>query len=146
VRRDHLAGLSVAASAVVILALSGDLPFGTLASPGAGMLPKLVLGLMLALGVVILAAGRGSPQLAALDWSDLPHARRVLIVAVLATAGYATLGFLITMSAMLFALTCLAERQRLVPSLAFSVLVPVATFLMFEYVLKAPLERGLLRL
>ncbi len=26
----------------------GDLPFGTLASPGAGMLPKLVLGLMMA--------------------------------------------------------------------------------------------------
>ena len=34
---------------IVVFALSGDLPFGTLSSPGAGMLPKLMAGLMIAL-------------------------------------------------------------------------------------------------
>jgi hypothetical protein len=38
--------------------LSGDLPFGTLASPGAGMMPKLVLGLLIAFGALVARAAK----------------------------------------------------------------------------------------
>ena len=47
--------------ALLVFALSGDLPFGTLASPGAGMMPKLVLALMIVFGAILVAARRRKP-------------------------------------------------------------------------------------
>ena len=43
-RRDHVAGGVFVAGGAILFAMSGDLPFGTLASPGAGMMPKLRAG------------------------------------------------------------------------------------------------------
>ena len=60
-RRDHVAGGGSSPPASLVFAMSGDLPFGTLASPGAGMMPKLVLGLMMAFGAILLVARRRKP-------------------------------------------------------------------------------------
>ena len=49
-RRDHVAGGVFIAAGAIVFALSGDLPFGTLASPGAGMMPKLALILLIGFG------------------------------------------------------------------------------------------------
>ena len=73
VRRDHVAGGAFIVGGALILAVSGDLPFGTLASPGAGMLPKLVIGLMMAFGLIVLLRAGDSPPFAAVAWGDLPH-------------------------------------------------------------------------
>ena len=62
-RRDHVGGGAFVAVGALVLAVSGDLPFGTLASPGAGMLPKLVVGLMMAFGLVLLVRAGESPRL-----------------------------------------------------------------------------------
>ena len=145
VRRDHVAGGAFIVAGVLILAVSGDLPFGTLASPGAGMLPMLVIGFMIAFGLILFAGARSSPPLAQIAWPDLPHAVRVIAVAVAATALYRPLGFLITITLMLFGLLFFVERRKLIVSVAVSVAIPAATFLLFEYVLKSPLEYGLLR-
>ncbi len=144
-RRDHVAGGAFVVAGVVVLAVSGDLPFGTLASPGAGMLPKLVTGLMIAFGVILMARGGESPALAATVWADLPHAARVVAIMAVAVAAYTTLGFFVTMSALLFCLLFVVERRRLLVAAAFSLGVPLVTYLLFEYLLKSPLERGLLR-
>ena len=47
-RADHVAGVFFIGFGIVVFAVSGDLPFGTLSSPGAGMMPKLMAGLMIA--------------------------------------------------------------------------------------------------
>ena len=60
-RRDHIAGGAFVAAGVLVLAVSHDLPFGTLASPGAGMLPMLVIALMILFGLILVAAGRREP-------------------------------------------------------------------------------------
>ena len=41
-RTDHVAGAIFVAFGLLVFAVSGDLPFGTLSFPGAGMMPKLV--------------------------------------------------------------------------------------------------------
>ena len=41
-RTDHIAGLIFVAFGLLIIALSGDLPFGTLSFPGAGAIHELV--------------------------------------------------------------------------------------------------------
>src|SRR5262245_39236272 len=143
-RRDHITGGAFLAGGALILALSGDLPFGTLASPGAGMLPKLVIGLMLAFGLVLLLRAGESPPFAAIAWDDLPHAARVIAFAAAAVALYVPLGFLPTMALLLFGLTYAVERKPLLNALLFSAGVTGIAYLLFGTLLKSPLPRGVL--
>src|SRR5215471_2754256 len=85
-RADHVAGGAAIAAALAVLAVSGDLPFGTLAFPGAGMMPKLVCALMIVLGAILVARGGTTAPFSEIGWSDLPHAIRVLAITAAAVA------------------------------------------------------------
>ena len=103
-RADHVAGAVFIILGLLVFAISGDLPFGTLPAPGAGMMPE--------------AHGRidarfrdhhhcrfgGSEKFSAIDWSGKTHAALVVLITAVAVGLYQTLGFLITMWALLFAL------------------------------------------
>ena len=69
-RRDHVGGAAFILIGALVHSMSDDLPFGTLASPGAGMMPKLVIAAMIAFGLILLARARASPALAAIAWDD----------------------------------------------------------------------------
>jgi hypothetical protein len=142
-RTDHLAGGASIAAALAVLAASGDLPFGTLAFPGAGMMPKLVCGFMILFGLLLVLRGGAGEPFAAVGWSDLPHAVRVFAVTAAAVAFYTTLGFIVTMSLMLFVLIAW-EGRNLVAAAAYSTGVSVLTYGLFTTVLKQPLEQGIL--
>jgi putative tricarboxylic transport membrane protein len=142
--RDHVAGGLFIVAGAFVLAVSADLPFGTLASPGAGMLPTLVVFLMMAFGLVLFARARHGPLFADVHWIDLPHALRVAVVAAAATALYVPLGFALTIPLLLFALIFLVERRPLLPAVAFSVGVTAAVYSLFTLLLRAPLPRGLI--
>lgn len=142
-RADHIAGGAAIAAALAVLAVSGDLPFGTLAFPGAGMMPQLVCGLMILFGIILLARGGASAPLSDVGWGDLPHAARVLAITAVAVALYTTLGFIVTMSLMLFALIAF-EGRNLIAAAAYSVGVSLFTYGLFTIVLKSPLEQGIL--
>src|ERR1700694_2133360 len=96
-RADHVAGAAFIIFSLVVFAISGDLPFGTLTAPGAGMMPKLMAGLMLVFAIAIIATG-GSEKFSAIDWSDKTHAALVVLITAVAVALYQTPGFLITTS------------------------------------------------
>jgi putative tricarboxylic transport membrane protein len=145
-RRDHVAGGVFVIAGVVVLAVSGDLPFGTLSSPGAGMLPTLIVALMMAFGLVLMAQARRSPPVAEIDWSDLAHAGRVLVVAAAAVALYVPLGFALTMPVLLFTLIFVVEQRPLLPAAAFSLGAAMAVYALFTMVLRTPLPGGLFRL
>ncbi len=143
-RRDHIAGGAFVVGGFAVFALSGDLPMGSMAMPGAGMLPKLVLGLMIAFGLILMTRARESAPIATVPWSDLPHALRVVAITAIAVALYTRLGFIITISLLLFSLLFAVERRHLVPAAAFSVGVTVVAYLLFATLLKSPLPRGLI--
>jgi hypothetical protein len=142
-RADHIAGGFAIAAGIAVIAVSGDLPFGTLAFPGAGMMPKLVSGLMISFGAILIARGGASAPFAEIGWGDLPHALRVLVITAAAVALYTTLGFIVTMTLLLFTLIAF-EGRNLVVAAIYSVGVSVATYGLFTIVLKSPLEQGLL--
>jgi hypothetical protein len=142
-RRDHIAGGAFVVAGVLILLVSNDLPLGTLASPGAGMLPMLVIGLMILFGLILIALGANSPRLLQISWGDFPHAAKVVVVAAGGAALYTWLGFILTMMLMLFCLIYVVERRGLWRAIAFSVPIPIVTYALFEHLLKTPLERGL---
>src|SRR4051812_26602204 len=112
-RRDHVAGGVFVVAAAAVFAMSGDLPFGTLASPGAGMMPKLVLGLLVGFGAFLVLHAGDSPPLAAIDWGDFRHAATVIVVTAAAIALYTTAGFVLSMALLIIVLLFLVERRPL---------------------------------
>jgi hypothetical protein len=143
-RIDHIAGGIFVAFGLLVLALSGDLPLGTLSFPGAGMMPKLAASLLILFGLLLVVSARESAPLASLRWHDLPHAGRVVAITAAAIALYQWLGFLITMPRLLITLIVVAERRNMLAAAAYSLGVVALTYLLFSVALKTPLERGVL--
>jgi hypothetical protein len=143
-RSDHVAGAAFFALGIVVFAISGDLPFGTVSSPGAGMMPKLMAGLMMLFAVLVAAGGGGSEEFSKLDWSDRWHAILLVVITAAAVAFYQTLGFIITMSLLVFTLLVVVERRGLLPAAAYSIGLTLFAYWLFGKALKSPLERGLL--
>jgi hypothetical protein len=128
----------------VVFALSGDLPFGSLSAPGAGMLPKLAAGLMIVFAALLMVDARESAPLARIDWSDRGHAALVVLITVLAVLVYRPLGFVIAMALLVFALLVVVERRNLLAAAGYSVGLTLFAYWLFGKALKSPLERGLL--
>jgi Tripartite tricarboxylate transporter TctB family len=143
-RSDHIAGAAFVAFGLLVFALSGDLPFGNLSSPGAGMMPKLLLALMIAFGIALIFGAARSQPMAEIDWSDGKHALLVVLIAGAAIAGYQTLGFLITMTLLVFVLLIVVERKPLLHAAAYSLTLTILAYWLFGTALKSPLETGIL--
>ena len=143
-RADHVAGAAFIALGVAVFLLGRDLPFGTLSAPGAGMLPKLTAGLMMIFAALVCVAGSRSRALGAIEWSDAAHAARVLLVTGAAVLAYRPLGFLVTMTLLVFALLVFAERRNAFAAAAYSVGLTLLAYWLFGKALKSPLERGVL--
>jgi Tripartite tricarboxylate transporter TctB family len=143
-RSDHIASFFFILFGVLVFALSGDLPFGTISSPGAGMMPKLMAGLMIAFAVTIMVIGGTSQRLVEIDWSDRWHAVLVVLITAVAIFAYQRLGFVITMSLLVFTLLVVVERRNMVIAAAYSIGLTLFAYWLFGRALKAPLERGML--
>jgi putative tricarboxylic transport membrane protein len=141
-RTDHIAGGVFVAFGLLVLALSGDLPFGTLSFPGAGMMPKLVAALLVVFGLIIVVRARESAPLASLSWGDVPHAVRIVAITAVAIALYQPLGFVVTIALLLFALIVGAERRHPLPAAAFTIGAVALVYVLFDILLKTPLPRG----
>lgn len=143
-RSDHVAGAAFVLFGTLVFAMSGDLPFGTLSAPGAGMMPKLVTGLMMAFGLALILAGGASKPVADIEWGDGVHALLVVIISAAAIASYQWLGFIVTMTLLVFVLLTVVERQRLHYAAAYSLGLTLIAWWVFGKALKAPLEQGIL--
>ena len=128
----------------MVFAISGDLPFGSLTAPGAGMLPKLAAGLMMAFAALIALSGRDSPPVRSVDWSDWRHAALLLVITAAGVIAYRPLGFLITMSLLVFLLLVVVERRNALRAAAYAIGLTLFAYWLFGKALKSPLERGVL--
>ena len=141
-RRDHVVGGVLLAVAALTYMASGDLPAGTLGSPGPGMLPYIALAAIALFASALLVSARESPPFAETDWSDLPHAVSVTVAAVLAIALYEPLGFLITMLALISGVLALIERVAPWRAAVYALAITFGTKLLLTTLLKSPLPQG----
>jgi putative tricarboxylic transport membrane protein len=141
-RADHVAGAFFISLGALVFALSGDLPTGSLSMPGSGFLPKILAGLSILFGLVLILRARESRPFAELQWSDGKHAALVIGITAAAILVFDRLGFLITMVLLMFALLVLIERRNVVYAAVYSVGVVVLTYVTFVHVLKTPLPIG----
>ena len=143
-RSDHIAGAAFIVFGVVVFALSGDLPFGRLSAPGAGMMPKLLVGLMIVFGIALMFGAAASQPFADIDWGDRNHALLVVLISAAAIAVYQTLGFIITMALLVFTLLVAVERKDILRAAAYSLGLTMIAWWVFGTALKSPLEQGIL--
>ena len=141
-RSDHIAGAAFVVFGIIVYALSGDLPFGSLSAPGAGMMPKLLLILMIMFGIVLVIGGAASQPFAEIEWSDGKHALMVVLIAGAAVTFYQTLGFIVTMTLLVFTLLIVVERKPVLHAAAYSIGLTVVAWWVFGKALKSPLEQG----
>ena len=144
IRADQVAGGAFILLGILVFIIGWDLPFGRLTAPGAGMLPKLMAGLMIGFAAGIMINGQRSEKLSEIPWGDWRHAVLILLISGIATLLYATLGFIITMTLLVFSLLVVVEHKRLWAAASYAVLLTTFAYLLFGIALKAPLERGLL--
>jgi hypothetical protein len=141
-RADHVAGAFFVGVGIMVIALSGDLPTGTLSLPGSGFMPKIIAVLMIFFGLVLaLRAGENKP-FAMVPWLDAKHAAQVVAITVIGVALYEWLGFLTTNILLMFALLVVIERRKMLPAAVYSVGVVGITYVLFVYLLKTPLPTG----
>jgi len=143
-RSDHIAGAAFVIFALFAFAISGDLPFGSLSSPGAGMMPKLMLVLMIVFGVALILGAAASPPFAEIEWSDRNHALQVVVIAGVAISVYQWLGFIVTMTLLVFTLLVAIERKNIIRAAAYSLGLTLIAWWVFGTALKSPLETGIL--
>jgi len=143
-RSDHVAGGAFIAFGILVFALSGDLPFGRLSGPGAGMMPKLVTGLMMLFGVALILGAGSSNPFRELEWGDAKHAVMVVVITAAAIACYQRLGFILTISLLVFVLLVVIERQPLHYAAAYALSLTGIAWWVFGKALRAPLETGIL--
>jgi hypothetical protein len=143
-RSDHIAGAAFVIVGLIVLAISGDLPFGRLSAPGAGMMPKLLVVLMILFGVALMFGAAASKPFAEIEWSDGSHALKVVLIAAAAIALYQRLGFILTMTLLVFTLLIVVERKPVLHAAAYSIGLTFAAWWLFGKALKSPLEQGIL--
>jgi hypothetical protein len=142
IRADHVAGAAFVAFGVLIIALSGDLPFGDLAMPGAGFMPVLIAVLMMILGGALFLRARDSAPFVSINWSDSKHAFMVMAITAVSVALYERLGFAITMLLMILGFLIIIERRNPIRAAIFAVGVVAITLTLFVYALQTPLAEG----
>jgi len=140
--RDHIVGAVLLVGAVITFALSGDLPVGTLGSPGPGMVPMLAIALICVFSVALIAAAHSSPVAGEITWLDLPHAAAVIVACVLAALTYERLGFVLTMTALITGVLVFIERIALWRAALFGALAVAALNTLLAKLLKSPLPIG----
>lgn len=143
-RADHITGAFFVTIGLLVIILSGDLPFGQLSMPGAGFLPLIVAILIILFGGSLFLRAGESPAFAEIAWDDAPHALQVIVITAVAVLLYVVLGFVITMILMMLALTIVIERRNILRAGAYSVCVVLVTYVTFVHALKSPLPPGVL--
>jgi hypothetical protein len=143
-RSDHVAGAAFIVFGLLVFAVSGDLPFGSMTAPGAGMMPKLMAALMIVFAIATIVGAKDSAPFADIDWSDRWHAILLVGITAVAVSLYQTLGFLITMSLLVFTLLVVVERRPLLNAALYSIGLTLFAYWLFGKALKAPLARGFL--
>ena len=68
----------------------------------------------------------------------------MVIIAAAAIKGYQTLGFIVTMTLLVFVLLVVIERKRILYAATYALLLTGVAWWVFGKALKAPLETGIL--
>ena len=140
-RRDRIAGLVLVALGLLIVWEARALPFGSLGAPGAGMFPVALALILAALGLLLAFQG-GGPAVGTLGWKEAKPGLAIFAALVFAAFALETLGYRLTVAAVLLFLIGAIERKgwRAAGLVAFG--FAFLSYALFADFLRVPLPRG----
>jgi hypothetical protein len=141
-RSDQLSGLMLVALALYILWANQEYPLGTLAEPGPGYLPLMLAIFLGAVGLLIAAGGFRSGPLAAMNWAETPRAIVILVACGVATLLLESIGYRLTVIALLVFLLGVVERKRPLPVALVSIGFALVSYYVVADLLIVPLPRS----
>lgn len=151
-KTDRISGIVIFVIGAAVLLTSLSYPIGTLQKPGGGFFPLLSSALLLVLtGVFIFQsfAGKEGKRPDAAAFFPGKKAAKRIISAVAALAGYRYLipviGFAPATAVFVFFLTKYLERYSWKKSVFFSAGTAVATYYLFQVVLRIPMPVPMIR-
>jgi Tripartite tricarboxylate transporter TctB family len=139
---DRLAGSALVLIALFVLWESRRLPLGTLQTPGPAYMPVVLALLLLALGALIAARGRGAERLQTVAWTEWRHALAIFATCAFAAWAIERIGYRLTIGAALVFLLGVIERKGILLTAVLAVVLAAGSFFMFNTVLRVPLPRG----
>ncbi len=118
------------------------LPLGTPAHPGPGYFPLLLAVLLLIFGAILVIGGSRSVPFRSLKWPEAQTAVAILGCCIFATLGMETIGYRLTMMAILVFLFGVIERLKIWQVLTLTLFLALGSFWLFDNFLRVPLPRG----
>jgi hypothetical protein len=141
-RNDQLSGLVLMALGGLVGWENRSYPLGTLQEPGPGYTPFLVAIFLSVIGLLIALQGRGSPRLAETKWPEAKRAIIILAACGVATYALESVGYRITIAALLVFFLGVLERRHPAAVVAVGIGFSVISFYVIGDVLHVPLPRG----
>jgi hypothetical protein len=134
-RRDVCAGLMFIAFGLWGLAAAYDLDMGTLSEMGPGFFPRVVSGLLILLGIGIMATGFSKNA----ERLELPWTLRPILMIVIASLAFALLleraGIVLAISANVFIGVLAGERPSVPALIVLTIALIVASIALFIWAL-----------
>ena len=135
-RSDRVSGVVLLLLAFFVLWQNLAYPLGSLAEPGAGFVP-LLLGIALAIvGSLIVFAGGSSVSLQSIGWSEAPKGLAIFAALIGATLALESLGYRLTIFAVLVFLIGVVERKPVFPTMIIAVAFSVLSYFVFHNLLE----------
>ncbi|MEW6334569.1 MAG: tripartite tricarboxylate transporter TctB family protein [Thermodesulfobacteriota bacterium] len=139
---DRLSGAVLVIVGLFVLWERRVLPLGTASHPGPGYAPLLLAVLLILLGAILIAVGRGSPPLRSITWSELPQAVAILGCCIFITLFMETIGYRLTLLIAMGFLFGVVERIKPWLTAALTIGFAFGSFWLFDTLLRVPLPRG----
>ena len=139
---DRVAGGALVLLSLVVLWESRRLPLGSLRNPGPAYMPIVLAVVLLGFGALLVALAGKAPALSSVGWTEWRHAVAIFVVCAFAALALERLGFRATIALSLAFLLRGVERKGSVFTAVLAIAFAVATFFLFDTLLRVPLPRG----
>lgn len=117
-------------------------PLGSLQEPGPGYVPLLISIFLGTLGLLIALSGASSARLAETRWPEAKRAIVILAACAVATFALESIGYRITVAALLVFFLGVLERRKPLAVAAVAVGFSLISFYLIGDKLHVPLPRG----
>lgn len=141
-RDDQASGAALALAGAAIAWQSWQYPMGSLSAPGPGYLPFAMGVALLVCGAVIAAAGGRSPAFRWTRFGDGLKALAILAGLAFAAIALESLGYRITIAALLLYYLGVLERRPWIATLALTAVATLGSYSLFATLLRVPLPIG----
>ena len=141
-RNDQLSGLLLTALAVFVAWQNRTYPLGTVQEPGPGYTPLLIAIFLGVMGLLIALRGGSSHRVSETAWPEAKRAVVILIACGIATYALESIGYRITIAALLVFFLGVLERRKPLAVIVVADAFSLLSFYLIGDLLRVPLPRG----